>query len=135
MSFATDLFSGLTGFRDHLAASVEEAAKPALAAVEGHLGRLAPIVHTNILAAEDEAKAILHELYGSLVAAAKTELGVQDTPAPAPAPAPVAEPAPAAPVTEAPAAADPTAAPSTTEESSAPSSTPSTSSATDTAAL
>lgn len=127
MSFATDLLSGLTGFRDHLVTTAEELAKPALAAVEGHLARLEPLVRTNILAAEDEAKVILHELYGSLVSEVKTEVATPlpaATPAPVetPAPAPVAEPvAPAAPV-----AADPTPAPSTTTEaSSAPSSTPS----------
>ena len=129
MSFATDLFSGLTGFRDHLIANVEQAAGPALAAVEAHLARLEPLVRSNVLAAEDEAKAILHELYSSVVGEVKAEVSAPVAPA-APAPAPVVEtaaPVPAEPVA-APVAADPTPAPSTTvEASSAPSSTPSTS--------
>jgi len=117
MSFASDLFSGLTGFRDHLAASVLEEAKPVLAAVEAHLARLEPLVRGNILAAEEEGKAILHELYGSLVKDVQTAVS-------APAVAPVAEPTPQpAPEAAVPVAVDPTPAPSTTEASSAPSST------------
>lgn len=139
MSFVTDLFSGLTGFRDHLVTTAEEAAAPVLAAVESHLARLEPLVRANILAAEDEGRAILHELYGSVVSEVKTEV---ESPAPAPAAEPTetsatAEPAPATPSADAvpeAAAADPTQAPSTTTEaSSAPSSTPS-DSATDAAA-
>lgn len=130
MGFATDLLSGLTGFRDHLVNTAEEAARPALAAVEAHLSRLLPLVHTNVLAAEDEARAILHELYGNLAAEVKAELAAAPA-EPAPAPAPVA----AQPAEPAPVAADPTPAPSTTAEaSSAPSSTPSASTATDTPA-
>lgn len=84
MSFATDLLSGLTGFRDHLVTAAEKAAEPVLAAVEGHLSRLAPLVHTNVLAAEAEARSILHELYGSVEAEVKAEV---ETPAAEPAPA------------------------------------------------
>jgi len=139
MSFASDLFSGLTGFRDHLVANVESAAGPVVAAVEGHLARLEPLVRSNILGAEDEAKAILHELYGSVVGEVKAEVA---TPLPAEAPAAPAvpetstatEPAPAETPqpTEAaaPVAVDPTPAPESTEASSAPSSTTSDTSST-----
>lgn len=98
MSFATDLLSGLTGFRDHLVTSVEKAAEPVLAAVEGHIERLVPLVHTNVLGAEAEARSILHELYSAVAGEVKAEV----TPAAEPAPAPVEEPAPAdpAPVAE-----------------------------------
>jgi hypothetical protein len=124
MSFASDLFSGLSGFRDHLVQTVEAEAKPALAAVEAHLARLEPLVRSNILAAEDEGKAILHELYGSLVKEVQAEVASPiDTTADAPAPVAQAPAPVAAPVESAPAAADPTQAPESTEASSAPSST------------
>lgn len=137
MSFVSDLFSGLTGFRDHLITTAEEAAAPVLAAVESHLARLEPLVRNNILAAEDEGRAILHELYGKVVTEVKQEAETPAEPAPAPAPEPtetstVAEPAPATPSADAvPEAAtvDPTPAPSTTEAaSSTPSSETSTAS-------
>lgn len=143
MSFATDLLSGLTGFRDHLVNTAEEAAKPALAAVEAHIGRLLPLVETNVLAAEDEAKAILHELYGNLAGDVQAELSSAPPPtssasagsaAVAPAvvesdaqPTVAAEPGPEVTVpADSGVHVDPTAAPGTTTEgSSAPSSTPS----------
>lgn len=148
MSFATDLLSGLTGFRDHLVATLEQEAKPALEAVQAHINRLLPLVHTNVLAAEDEAKAILHELYGSLAGEVKQELTTAPPPtssassgSAAVAPTVVesdAQPAPAQPTvvsesgpeisapTSSGSIVDPTPAPSTTTEaSSAPSNTPS----------
>jgi hypothetical protein len=59
MSFASDLFSGLAGFRDHLA----EIASPLVSAVESDLAKLSPVIATNALQAEQVAKEILHNLY------------------------------------------------------------------------
>lgn len=98
MSFAADLFSGLAGFRDHLAAELS----PLVGVVEADLAKLGPLVAQDVRQAEQVAKEILHGLYSGQ-AATPEQPPVSAAPVMAPA-APAAEPvhadAVAAPVAE-----------------------------------
>lgn len=93
MSFASDLFSGLAGFRDHLA----EIASPLVGVVEADMAKLSTLLVQDVHQAEQVAKDILHGLYSKAV---EPEQPAEPA-APAPVAAPVAEapaPAPAEPV-------------------------------------
>lgn len=103
MSFASDLFSGLAGFRDHLA----EVGSELVHAVEADLAKLAPVIATNVLHAEEVAKGILHDLYNAATAGAPAAPVPANAQAPgdlsASQPVPPAEPAPEPPVVAEPA--------------------------------